>query len=463
MNIEPTALSQLNGITTNSSIDVARIVDFVNSLPPGSNVYAAFIPFINSKACAPNPLPMSFVMIVLLLGDISFLVLSVLVMIQHFPKKRAEWIRTNSQGVFKPNRIFFDALGASVYAAFMIVEISCQLYMDYQKAPLYGTTLIFMMKYPLMLFGFWCLMWGFITNVIRAIWDPTFRQKAYSSQVTGPKWLSSVLNTILILFALGSLVALPLLAILPFLSHTQILNTLNLVNKRLLQAAGDINAVPYSLERLLVILTPMDAIPALINQYESAFRTTLYFGQTLDASMTLMYAAFVYLVHREFRVYKSIHNSISVEKHPGSHVKLNHQRELKNLLVETVFGFVVLLTYIPMFYSAVTTESGKALTSKNLITVVELTMSMPTIIFGNILMGYRVHSTRPSSRCAVHETPRISMGSISGFKMSNKPLSEDAQLGPFLSQPLTKIADHSLSWTSTDEDVFTEHSISQEV
>ncbi|KAG0142087.1 hypothetical protein CROQUDRAFT_135797 [Cronartium quercuum f. sp. fusiforme G11] len=332
-----------------------------------------------------NPGWMSIVLMVFILAHFSILIFSALVLAYHL--RRKDWFLVTRQrnGLLKPNRTLVEALGAFSYAALSLVDMSCQLYIDYQRKPVRGKILIFAWRYPIAWLAFWCIMWNCITGRIRAIWDPTFRDASEGGYDSMPKWVVWLLNSIFVFFVGVFTIIDPAVLIPAHISHDQFLNTLRGVENALLTASKAPDALSYSLTKLYTILEPLDSIPTTINQLAASVKVYYYFSAVLDFGMMAVYAVFIFLTYRQYRVLRNHEKTGRVTDNVDQVLKFDYKAELKTIFVEAVFIFFMLFSFIPMFAWGLTTNgSNQFLTSPTSVTVPALTLGAAAAIVGNV-------------------------------------------------------------------------------
>lgn len=371
------------------------VLSYIASLPPHTNVYAALIPFLNEHAATRNPPWMSIVLAIMLIPTAAIFVYAVLIIRCHVKRGDYWLIRVQKNGLLLPDRMLIEAIGGSTYGVIAVFDMSRQLYMDYHKVPVEGKVLSFWLRYPIAYFALWCVMWNCITNHIRGIWNPTFREEEDSSRTSMPKWVVYLLNSIFVLFSVIFLIVYPAIAVPAYLLETEILSRLHRVTNRLRIASNLPNANVLSVSKLIRILHPLQDYSDLTERLGRSIRHSFHFFEVIDIAVTITYIAFVYLTHRQFKQFKKNQSNLQGHQNSDKRLKINYGAELRGLFIEAVVLLVMLSSYQPMYVWAATTRSNHDLVRSTATTLVpELTLGFMACFVGPCVAHYRYTSAK---------------------------------------------------------------------
>ncbi|EGG06325.1 uncharacterized protein MELLADRAFT_71947 [Melampsora larici-populina 98AG31] len=374
---------------------VTKIAALLRTLPPDINAYAALIPYIYAQASARNPTWMSFILIVFLLAHISIMTLATLVLINHIQSGHYWFMKKFKSGLLKPDRVLVESIGSICYAALTIVDMSCQLYTDIAQRPVRGKLFLEWYRWPIVGFMLWCIMWGTIANRVRAFWDPTFREDSNSERCGMPSWVINLLNGIFVFWLVVNVPVLCSIYIPAYRRQTDIFNTLDRVTEELLLASTETDTLQFSWAKLEMIISPLERLPELYQQFASAFLKTHYAFFVLDFTLMTIYMIFVYLTYRQ---YKTLHKSpthIPFGMDPNRSLRFTYREEIKALFIEAGCLCFWLASYMPVFVWTVAARSGEdLLLSPQSVIVPELSLASVASVVGNIVLAYRLASTK---------------------------------------------------------------------
>ncbi|KAH9823932.1 hypothetical protein DFH28DRAFT_1017084 [Melampsora americana] len=404
----------------------AGISAFIMALPPNSNVYDALIPLLYKKASACNPRWMSFVLIAFLLAHIVLLLLSLWVLKKHIQRGSYWFIKKFRSGLMKPDRVLLESIGCAVYAGLSIVDMFCQLYIDFNESPIRGKVLLEWYRYPITGFTLWCVMWGTIANRVRAMWDPTYREDNTAGHCGMPDWVTNTLNGSFAFFGVCILIGLPALYIPVYHNHNQILDILDKVADELRMAASSSDARELSWNKLNPILEPLGRFPHLYHKVAKTFKRTHFVFGVLDFTLIITYVIFVFLAHRQSRTLQQNGRSLEMAINPERLIRKTYQEEIKALVTEAIFLLIWLSSYIPVFiWTFCTTSDAELLLSSASVIVPELTLGLIGSLVANIVMVYRLASSNRMLACQVLPTKPTATSNDDSIKLRERMCQDD--------------------------------------
>lgn len=110
------------------------------------------------------------------------------------------------------------------------------------------------------------------------------------------------------------------------------------------------------------------------------------------------------LIHREFKTFVQSQRSLSEQKNPDQHVRIDYQAELRILHLESVLKFIMLCSQLPFFIWVMISPSSRDLMMSQATTIVlELTLTLITALLLPIVTFQRVISSRHLLACKVAE------------------------------------------------------------
>ncbi|KAH9819266.1 hypothetical protein DFH28DRAFT_1148675 [Melampsora americana] len=382
------------------------MMDFIQSLPPDTNVYSALIPYINANAASRNPRWMSIVLIFFILSHFVSCTFSTIFIIYHLKRGKFWLWKIPKFGFIKPNRILTDGIAIWIYSigdsAILVtmISLSCQLYIDFQQVPLRGRLLLSGVGFPLGHYTYSCMVWVYYTRSIRRYYGDHLA----SGNPMMPKWIPIIGNLVFVIYAVGAVIILIGILIQPHIIHTQIVNTIRDVIQRLRSASQAPDAIPYSDSNLRAILFPLSTIPPQIERLGSMIRKNLIVSECIVSTLTIAYVGYVVLVYREFKSFVESQRSLSGQKSLDQHVRVDYQAELRILHLESVLKFVMLCSHLPIFVWVMTSPSNHNLMMSQTTTILpELTLTLITALLLPIVTFQRVISARHLLVCKLAE------------------------------------------------------------
>ncbi|EGF99131.1 uncharacterized protein MELLADRAFT_54051 [Melampsora larici-populina 98AG31] len=404
---------------------------FIAALPPNTNVYDALIPFLYKEASARNPR--------WILAHITLLLLSLCIVKTHIQRGSYWFIKRAKSGLLKPDRVLLDSIGCAVYAGLTIVDMSCQLYIDFNEIPIRGKLLLEWYRFPISGFTFWCAVWGIISNRLRAIWDPTHRTDHTATHCGMPKWVTNTLNGSFIFFGVSVLTGLPALYIPAYRAHNEILDIIDKAADELRMAASSSEAMNFSWKTLNPILDPLAKFPLLYHQLAKKFKQTHYALGALDFTLIITYVIFVFLAYKHSQAFQRSARSLEMAIDPARHMRKTYQQEMKSIVIEAAFLLVWLSSYVPVFIWFLTTSDAELLLSSTSVIVPELTLGLVASLAANIAMGCRLASSNRILACQVLPTKSTSISDDDGIKLSDRMDQVDTKSNASRTSYLTRV------------------------
>ncbi|EGG09068.1 uncharacterized protein MELLADRAFT_71280 [Melampsora larici-populina 98AG31] len=451
----------------------AGISAFIAALPPNINVYDALIPFLYKNASACNPRWMSYVLMVLLLTHVTYvlysfrspvhsrfvflknrlpysphvlssLFLSLWVFKKHIQTGSYWFIKRSKSGLLKPDRVLWESIGTATYAGLSIVDMSCQLYTDINEIPIRGKLLLEWYRYPICGFMFWGVMWGTISNRVRAMWDPTFREDHAAAHCGMPKWVTNTLNGSFIIFGVSILIGLPALYIPVYLADNRILDILDKVADGLRIAASSSEAKNFSWNTLNPILDPLAKFPLLYHKLAVAFKRTHRVFGTLDFTLIITFIIFVFLTYKHHQALEQNGRSLGMDTNPARRTRKIYQEEVKSIFIEAFFILIWQSSYLPVFiWTFCATSDAKLLLSSASVIVPELTLGLVASVVANIVMGHRLASSKRMLACQVLPTNSTSTPDEDGIKLRDRMYQEYNKYNASGIGYISQMTDHS--------------------